>query len=61
MRGVIWVAAALLMSSAPAPIASTRASAIRTISSLPRPRLDCRGRLKPSQVPCVDVRACLGS
>ena len=30
-------------------------------SSLPRPRFDCRGGLKPSQVPCVDVCACLGS
>ena len=32
-----------------------------TISSLPRPRFDCRGGLKPSQVPCVDVCTCLGS
>ena len=45
----------------PDPIASTRSSAIRNLSSLPRPRYDGRGGLKPSQVPCMDVRACLGS
>ena len=42
------------------PIAPTRSSSIRTISSLPRPRYDDRGGLEPSQVPCVDVRAVPG-
>ena len=45
----------------PDPTASTRTSSIQAISSLPRPRHDSRGGLKPSQVPCMDVRACLGS
>ena len=45
----------------PDPIAPTRSSSIRTLSSLPRPRYDGRGGLEPSQVPCMDVRACLGS
>ena len=45
----------------PDPTASTRSSSIQAISSLPRPRHDSRGGLKPSQVPCMDVRACLGS
>ena len=45
----------------PHPTSSFRASS-DTESSFPlRPRFDCRGRMKTSQVPTKDVRTCMGS
>ena len=34
---------------------------VRNTSFPPRPRSDCRGRMKTSQVPAKDVRTCMGS
>ena len=45
----------------PHPTSSFRPSSV-TESSFPlRPRFDCRGGMKTSQVPAKDVRTCLGS
>ena len=45
----------------PHPTSSFRAPS-DTESSFPlRPRFDCRGRMKTSQVPTKDVRTCMGS